>query len=156
MATQTISISDLGELTGTEIGCSEWILIDQEMIDSFAAVTSDYQYIHVDVERMKASSPSGQTVAHGFLTLSLLTTLLASCTPKLKDIVTNINYGFNKIRFVSPVYSGTNIRARFVLSEINKKGHGEWQIQYDVTVEVSNHNKPALVAEWLVRLYAQD
>lgn len=156
MATQTISISDLNQFTGTEIGCSEWLTIDQTMIDSFADVTSDHQYIHVDVEGMKASSPSKKTIAHGFLTLSLLTTLLSSCTPKLKDIVTNINYGFNKIRFVSPVYAGTNIRARFVLSEINKKGRGEWQIQYNVTVETSNLDKPVLVAEWLVRLYAED
>ncbi|MBO67245.1 MAG: nodulation protein NodN [Acidiferrobacteraceae bacterium] len=148
-----MNIADLAELTGKEIACSDWLTIDQEMIDSFADVTSDHQYIHVDVARMKKYFPPGKTIAHGFLTLSLLTTLLASCTPNLEDIATNINYGFNKIRFVSPVYSGDSIRARFFLREIIDKKHGEWHVQYDVTVEASNLDKPVLIAEWLVRLY---
>ncbi len=102
-------------LVGTETGLSDWILVDQKMIDAFAEATGDHQFIHVDPVRAAAESPFGGTIAHGFLTLSLLSTMNYNCLPNVREQTMGINYGFDKVRFMSPVKSGTRIRGHFVL-----------------------------------------
>jgi acyl dehydratase len=138
-------------MIGSEIGISEWITITQAQIDAFADCTFDHQYIHVDPEAA-AQSPFGGTIAHGFLTLSLLSSM-AYQMPSIEGAVMGVNYGFNKIRFVSPVRSGARIRGRFTLAELTEIRPGEVQFIMHVTVEIEGQDKPALVAEWLSRRY---
>lgn len=133
---------------GREVGVSAWLLVDQAMIDAFADATGDRQFIHVDPERA-AQTPFGSTVAHGFLTLSLLPRLAAWTLPVIEGRAISINYGFDKVRFVAPVRSGSCIRARFVLVDVSKRAPGEVLTRYTVTVEIDGEEKPALVAEWL-------
>ena len=133
---------------GTEIGTSSWHLIDQAMVDRFAEVTSDRQFIHVDPARAAAETPFGGTIAHGFLTLSLLSAFLAEAMPHVEG-ATGINYGFDKIRFLTPVKTGARVRARFTLKDLQRRSDTELVWRHAVTVEIEGAEKPALVAEWL-------
>jgi acyl dehydratase len=138
-------------MVGSEIGVSDWIVVDQSRIDTFADCTEDWQFIHVDPEKAK-QSPFGGTVAHGFLTLSMLSAM-AYQMPSVEGVVMGVNYGFNKVRFVSPVAEGSRIRGRFFLNKIEDIRPGEIQTTTTVTVEIEGKDKPALVAEWLGRRY---
>ena len=140
---------------GEPQGVSDWFLVDQARIDAFAEVTEDRQFIHVDPERSAELSPWGVTVAHGFLTLSLLSHLAESVPqdPRtLEGIVMGVNYGFEKVRFVAPVKVDSRIRASSVLSAVDQKDANTLQVTRTMTVEVEGETKPALVAEWVTRL----
>ena len=147
----TISLHDLEAAVGSEFGVSRWFTLDQERIDTGADTTEDQQFIHVDPEAAKAT-PFGGTIAHGFLTLSMLSTMAQDATPRIEGLVQSINYGFNRIRFVSPVLSGARVRGRFVLASI-EAGQGYVTQTLNVTIEIEGKNKPALVAEWISRHY---
>ena len=144
-----ISLVEIMKRVGTEIGVSDWITVDQTMIDTFAEATLDYQFIHVDPERAKAETPYGGTIAHGFLTLSLLSAMNYSGLPKIREQTMGINYGFDKIRFVSPVKSGTRVRGHFVLAETRLRGANMLMLTYEVSVEIEDKRKPALTATWI-------
>lgn len=142
-----ISLADVRGLVGTETGLSDWIVVDQTMINAFADATHDHQFIHVDPARA-ADSPFGGTIAHGFLTLSLLSAMNYDCLPKVREQTMGINYGFDAVRFVAPVKSGARIRGRFILAEARFRGGGMLMTTYDVTIEIENERKPALTARW--------
>ena len=148
-----ITLDQLREAIGTEIGCSEWREVTQEMINQFADATDDHQFIHVDPERAAKETPFGGTIAHGFLTLSLLSTLAYEALPMLEGATMGINYGFDKLRFMSPVRSGKRVRGRFVLAEAKLRKPNELQSRTNVTVEIEGEDKPALVADWLGLIY---
>jgi len=144
-----IDASRLPDYLGKEVGVTDWFQIDQSRINRFAEATEDYQYIHVDPDRA-ARTPFGSTIAHGFLTLSLLSMFSSNNGGiKLKDAVMSINYGLDKVRFVSPVRVGKRIRARFTLVEASEKQPGRYLLKHNVTVEIEGEDKPALIAEWL-------
>ncbi|MCJ7994000.1 MaoC family dehydratase [Rhizobium cremeum] len=144
-----ISLSDVPGLVGKEIGLSNWITVDQTMIDAFAGATDDHQFIHVDPVRAAAETSFGGTIAHGFLTLSLLSAMNYDCLPKIREQTMGINYGFDKIRFMSPVRCGKRIRGHFVLSEARFRGAGMMMTTYDVSIEIEDEKKPALTATWI-------
>jgi acyl dehydratase len=146
--TKTVSRSELTALVGHELGISPWFLIDQERVDRFAEVTLDDQFLHVDPERARAT-PFGGTIAHGFLTLALLTPLCLPFIPELANRALVVNYGFDKVRFVSPVRVGKRIRGVAKLGAVEERKPGNVMIRVDVTVEIEGEDKPALVAEWL-------
>lgn len=146
------SIDALRAQSGKEVGVSEWFTVTQEMINQFADATHDHQWIHIDRERAKAESPFGTTIAHGFLTMSLLVKLVGEAVQITAPSKLSVNYGFNRLRFVSPVPSDSRIRARVVLVSV-KDVDGGVEICWNVTVEVEGREKPALVAEWLGRRY---
>jgi acyl dehydratase len=136
-------------------GVGEWFLVDQKRINEFAEVTEDRQFIHVDPEQCAALSPWGVPIAHGFLTLSLLTPLMASVAsdPKvLEGILMGVNYGFDKVRFVNPVKVDSKIRASSVIAGVEQKDPNTLQVTRTVTVEIEGETKPALVADWVTRL----
>ncbi len=144
-----ISHEDLGDYIGKEVGVTDWMEIDQERINKFAEATGDFQYIHIDQERA-AQTPFGSTIAHGFLTLSLLSMFSNNGGGiKLKDAVMVINYGLDKVRFINPVKVGSKIRARFTLVEANEKKPQHFLMKHMVTVEIEGETKPALIAESL-------
>ena len=143
-----ISLVEIMKRVGAEIGISDWLAVDQTMIDTFADATHDHQFIHVDPERAKAETPYGGTIAHGFLTLSLLSALNYSALPKIREQTMGINYGFDTVRFVAPVKSGARIRGHFVLAEARFRGGGMLMTTYDVSIEIENERKPALTARW--------
>ena len=140
--------SDLPSLIGTEVGLSKWFEIDQARIDAFADATEDWQFIHVDPEAAK-QTPFGGTIAHGFLTLSLLSAMTYDAVPPLEGVVMGVNYGFDKLRFLAPVRAGSNVRGRFKMLSVEDKGGGRWLLKHEVTVEIEGAEKPALIAEWL-------
>jgi acyl dehydratase len=144
-----ISLVDMPGLVGQEIGLSDWITVDQTMIQLFADATHDQQFIHVDPERAAAESPFGGTIAHGFLTLSLLSTMNFGSIPNIREQTMGINYGFDRVRFASPVKSGSRVRGHFTLSDCRFRGAGMLMTTYDVTVEIENEKKPALTACWI-------
>ena len=140
---------------GKSEGEGEWFLVDQDRINAFAEVTEDRQFIHVDPEQCAQLSPWGVPIAHGFLTLSLLTHLLASVPqdPKsLEGILMGVNYGFEKVRFVNPVKVGSKIRGASSISAVELKDPSTLHLTRTVTVEIEGETKPALVAEWVTRL----
>ena len=144
-----INASQLQDYVGKEVGLTDWIEVDQERINQFADATGDHQYIHLDAERA-AQTPFGTTIAHGFLTLSLLSMLSGMGGGlKLENTVMGINYGLDKVRFLNPVKSGAKIRARFVLASAEEKKPGNYLLKHNVTVEIDGEDKPALIAEWL-------
>ncbi len=144
-----ISLAEVPALVNRELGISEWITVDQKMIDLFAEATRDHQFIHVDPERAAAESPFGGTIAHGFLTLSLLSAMNFDGLPKIREQTMGLNYGFDRIRFMSPVKAGSRVRGRFVLSDCRFRGAGTLMTTYDVTVEIENQKKPAMTANWI-------
>ncbi|MBO6728714.1 MAG: MaoC family dehydratase [Maricaulis sp.] len=145
----TVSPSDVKGMIGKEIGVSRWIEVDQQRIDVFADVTEDPQFIHIDPERAKAETPFGGTIAHGFLSLSLLSPMAMDLGFSLEGIAMGINYGFEKVRFLQPVRSGSKVRGRFVLDNAVERQPGQWMLTYGVTVEIEGQDKPALIAQWL-------
>lgn len=145
---KTIHVDDFPRLVGQEAGVSRWFTLDQTRIDAFAEVTEDHQYLHVDPERA-ATTPFGGTIAHGFLTLSLLAPMAQDALPKIAGAVMGVNYGFDQIRFLAPARSGARIRGRFVLASATPKGSDRWLLKHSVTVEIEGETKPALAAEWL-------
>ena len=153
-AREITSQEELRSLTGREVAVSDWFEVTQDRIDLFAEATGDHQWIHVDVERAKADSPYGSTIAHGFLTLSLLSQLMSE-TVKIKlPIVMGVNYGLNKVRFPSAVLAGSKIRTRAVLKSLDEVEGGQ-QLVWNITVERDGGDKPCCVAEWLVRYYTR-
>jgi len=145
---KTVTRQELTAMVGRELGVSDWFLIDQARVDAFADVTLDHQFVHVDVERAKAT-PFGGTIAHGFLTLSLLVHLCVPVIPTLANRKLVVNYGFDKVRFSAPVKVGKRIRTVGKLGEVSERKLGQVIMRVDVTVEIEGENKPALVAEWL-------
>ena len=140
---------------GQSEGSGDWLEITQERIDAFADVTEDHQFIHVDPEACTTMSPWGVPIAHGFLTLSLLTTLSETVpTPaeRLEGVVMGVNYGFDKVRFVAPVTVGSKIRATSVLTAVDAKDPSTLQVTKTLTVEIEGESKPALVADWVTRI----
>ena len=142
------SLDEIGSKVGQEIGASDWILVDQSRIDLFAEVTEDHQFIHVDPEAA-ARTPFGGTIAHGFLSLSLLSRMAADVFLIPEGVKMAVNYGFERVRFLAPVRSGKRVRGRFVLASAEEKRPGQWQFVHNVTVEIEDEPKPALTAEWI-------
>ncbi|WP_294075993.1 MaoC family dehydratase [Sphingomonas sp.] len=149
---ETITIEQLAEQVGSE-RVSDWVEVTQEMIDKFADATGDHQFIHVDPERA-ARTPFGGTIAHGFLTLSLMP-LLGQKTPQpqIAGVKMGVNYGGNKVRFLTPVRSGSRVRGRFRTLELVEKRPGQWQRTDEFTVEIEGQDKPALIAEWIAQIF---
>lgn len=141
-------IEEIRQRVGSEVGVSDWIAIDQKTIDAFADVTQDHQFIHVDPEAA-AKTPFGGTVAHGFLTLSMLSRMAADAMVRLESVKMAVNYGFDRVRFMAPVRSGKRIRGRFRLDSFDEKRPGQYQVVHNVTVEIEGEEKPALVADWI-------
>jgi acyl dehydratase len=131
---------------------SAWTRIDQPMIDAFAKLTGDQHFIHVDPVRAAAVMPSKGTIAHGFLTLSLLSNMAYQVCPTIEGVRFPLNYGFNRLRFVAPVPVGSRVRAHFVLHKVEAIDAVQRQLIYNVTVEIEGRDKPALAAEWLTRI----
>jgi len=146
-----ISIPELEHRVGQEVGVSPWVDVTQERIDTFAKAIDDFQWIHVDPARAKGS-PFGGTIAHGFLTLSLLSHL-SERTFGFSDRKMGVNYGLNRVRFTAPVPSGSRVRARFTLQKFEKLADGGIQVTWNTVVEREGADKPVLVAEWLGRHY---
>jgi len=145
------SLKELQGREGEEIGVSPWLEVTQARVDTFAKAIDDFQWIHVDRERAKATAFGG-TIAHGFLTLSLLSKL-SEATFSFADRKMGINYGLNRVRFTSPVPSGSRVRARFTLAKYEKIENDGVQVTWNVIIEREGADKPALVAEWLGRHY---
>ena len=143
------ALARLQPLIGAHIGHSRWITVDQPMIDRFAEVTHDDQWIHIDTARAQAETPFGSTIAHGFLTLSLGSRFAYDVIPVENGQTMGINYGFEKVRFLMPVPAGSKVRGHFKLIEATERKPGEILNKYEVTVEIENSEKPALIAEWL-------
>ena len=144
-----INASQLQDYVGKEVGVTDWIEIDQQRINQFADATGDHQYIHIDPERA-SKTPFGSTIAHGFLTLSLMSMMSAANGGiKLENAVMGINYGLDKVRFINPVKVGKKIRARFQLVSAEEKKPKHYLIKHNVTIEIDGEEKPALIAEWL-------
>lgn len=146
------NVAALQAEVGNEVAVSEWMTIAQERVNQFAAATDDPQWIHVDVERAKNESPFQTTIAHGFLTLSLLAHLAEESVVVKGNFKMGINYGLNRVRFVSPVPSNSRVHGRFTLQAVEDVAGGV-QLTWAITVEVEGATKPSLVAEWLVRYY---
>ncbi|MBV9929236.1 MAG: MaoC family dehydratase [Acidobacteria bacterium] len=145
------SVEKLKEFVGREVALSEWVEVSQERVDAFAEATEDRQWIHTDPERAARESPFRRTIAHGFLTLSLLSELMRLAV-SLKGLRMGVNCGLNRVRFVSPVPAGSRVRGRFTLNALEEMRGGA-QATWEVTVEREGGDKPACVAEWLVRYY---
>jgi acyl dehydratase len=146
------SIEEIKGRIGSEVGVSDWIAIDQPRIDAFAEVTDDHQFIHVD-PAAAAATPFGGTIAHGFLTLSLLSRMAADAMLRPDDIKMGVNYGFEKVRFLAPVRAGRRVRGHFVLQRFEEKRPGQYQFVHEVTVEIEGEDKPALIAEWIGMIF---
>jgi acyl dehydratase len=148
-----VSKEEFLSLVGKEVGVSDWLLIDQDMVNKFADATGDHQFIHVDEEKAKLT-PFGGTIAHGFLSLSLLPVLSAKADlPRLDGVKMGVNYGGNKTRFLSPVRVGSRVRGRFKMLELEEKRPGQWQQTLEYTLEIEGADKPALIAEWITQMF---
>ena len=147
------SLDDLKDLLNQEVAVTDWFTMTQERVQQFADATLDHQWIHVDVERAKKESPFKTPIAHGFLTLSLLAHFMEEAVAIQQKFSLAVNYGMNKMRFVSPVKVGSRIRARFVLAAVKDVEPNGVEAQYNATIEVEGGDRPACVAEWLVRYY---
>eukprot|EP01116_Phalansterium_solitarium_P010027 TRINITY_DN2441_c0_g1_i2.p1 TRINITY_DN2441_c0_g1~~TRINITY_DN2441_c0_g1_i2.p1 ORF type:complete len:196 (-),score=48.70 TRINITY_DN2441_c0_g1_i2:153-740(-) len=150
---KSMSLNDFKALVGKEVGLSNWFKISQERVNAFADATGDHQWIHIDPERARAESPFGGPIAHGFLTLSLLPMLNDEAMPTVDGIKMGVNYGLQKVRFVSPVPVDASVRARTALAAYEPIGDNVIQALLKVTIEIEGNAKPAVVVEWLVRWY---
>jgi acyl dehydratase len=146
------TLDEIRGRVGTEVGVSGWILIDQARIDAFAEVTEDRQFIHVDPVAA-ARTPFGGTVAHGFLTLSLLSRMAEDAMLRPEAVKMGVNYGFERVRFMAPVRSGKRVRGRFTLAAMEEKVPGRHQFVHTVTVQIEGEDKPALIADWIGLLF---
>lgn len=149
-----ITVLELPALIGTELGVTDWLQIDQDRVNAFADATLDHQFIHVDPERA-AATPFGGTIAHGFLTLSLLPFFLETASPQIEGTVMAINYGSDKVRFLQPVKVGSRVRARTTLAAAEEKRPGQWLVKQAITIDIEDEQKPALVAEMLMLYFVQ-
>ena len=140
-------------MVGKEVGVSSWHKVDQKRIDVFADATEDHQFIHIDPERAARETPFGATIAHGFLTVSLLSVFSYEALPKIDGVAMGVNYGIDKLRFVSPVKAGSQVRGRFTLTEAKMRSPKELLSRTSVSVEIDGESKPALVADWLGLMY---
>ena len=147
-----VSVADVKSYEGKVTGVSDWILVDQARINTFADCTEDWQFIHVDEEKA-AQTPFGGTIAHGFLSLSLLSKMGEGAVIVLEGIKMGVNYGFDKVRFAAPVRAGKRVRGHFTLKSAEEKAPGQWQFAYEISVEIEGEEKPAIVAEWLTRQF---
>ena len=150
-----MTIDNLHELTGKEVAVSDWLTVDQRRIDLFADATEDRQWIHLDRERSEHDSPYRTTVAHGFLTLSLLSHLSRNALP-VEGVTMRVNYGLNRVRFPAPVRVDSRIRGRFTLQNVKPfsgEGSSGADLTFAVTIELEGSEKPCCVAEWIVRYY---
>jgi acyl dehydratase len=145
---RTITLEQALTMIGQEIGVSPWRIVSQEMIDQFADATDDHQFIHCDPERARAT-PFGGTIAHGFLTLSLLSAMAFETIPAMEGADMGVNQGFDTLRFVSPVKTGARIRTHFLLANLKARPSGWVEIAHDVTIEIEGSARPALTARWL-------
>jgi acyl dehydratase len=148
-----VSLEAYQKMVGHEVGMSSWHLVDQGRIDAFADVIEDHQFIHIDPERAKRETAFGTTVAHGFLTMSLLSIMSYEVMPVVEGATMGVNYGFDKLRFISPVRAGSRVRGRFTLMEAKLRKPKELLSRTSVTVEIEGEEKPALVAEWIGLVY---
>ena len=144
-----ISLDAYQKMVGHEVGVSSWHVVDQKRIDVYADVIEDHQFIHVDPERARAETAFGTTIAHGFLTMSLMSIMSYEVMPVISGTTMGVNYGFDKLRFISPVRSGSRVRGRFTLAEARLRKPKELQSRTSVTVEIEGEDKPALVADWI-------
>ncbi|BCQ26661.1 MaoC family dehydratase N-terminal domain-containing protein [Caballeronia sp. NK8] len=147
-------IATIDEFVGTELGVSEWVVVDQARIDAFAQCTGDTQWIHLNEERAKRESPFGGTIAHGYLTLSLLATLAIDVGLIPPDASAALNYGLDKVRFMTPVRSGSRVRSRVVLTSVERKSDGRMLVRTDNELQIEGEDKPALIAQTLVMIIA--
>src|ERR1700739_3780346 len=148
-----ISLAAYQAMVGREVGVSSWHLIDQNRINVYADVFEDHQFINVDPERAKKETPFGTTVAHGFLTMSLMSIMSYEVMPVIEGTTMGVNYGFDRLRFIAPVRAGRRVRGRFVLTETKLRKPTELQSRTNVTVEIEGEDKPAIVAAWLRAVY---
>jgi acyl dehydratase len=148
-----ISLAAYQNLVGRQIGLSSWHLVDQSRINIYADVIDDHQFIHVDPERARRETPFGTTIAHGFLIMSLLSIMAYEVMPAIEGTTMGVNYGFDKLRFVSPVRAGSRVRGLFTLTEAKLRKPKELQSRTNVTVEIEGEDKPALVADWIGLIY---
>ena len=147
-----MQIEDVRQAIGKETGVSGWVEVNQALVDQFAELTGDRQWIHVNAERARCESPFGGTVAHGFLTVALLSRMVTEAVDLRANAKLRVNYGFNRLRFPAPVMAGSRIRAHVTPNAV-RDVEGGVEIAWGVTVEIENQSKPALAAEWLVRMY---
>ncbi|HZP48041.1 MAG TPA: MaoC family dehydratase [Vicinamibacterales bacterium] len=152
MSRSDIDVGTLRDRVGQEVAVGDWVAISQARVDQFADVTDDHQWIHVDTARAEAESPFKTTVAHGFLTLSLVSSLLRDAI-RVSGLRMSLNYGLNRVRFVSPVPTGSRLRGRFTVGTVEDVDDDGVQTMWRITVEREGGQKPALVAEWIVRYY---
>lgn len=145
-------IEELRNLVGTELGVSDWVLVDQARVDKFADATGDHQWIHVDVARARREMPGGRTIAHGYLTLSLLPMLMAQIL-RIKQVSSRVNYGSNRIRFTNTVPTGSRVRARQKLKSFESVKNNGFQIISEVTIEIEGQDRPACIAETITIAY---
>ncbi len=148
-----VTLAAYQAMVGREVGVSSWHLVDQRRINVFADVIEDYQFIHIDPERAKKETSFGTTVAHGFLTMSLLSIMSYEVMPVIEGTTMGVNYGFDRLRFISPVRAGSRVRGRFVLAEAKLRKPKELQSRTNVTIEIEGEDKPALVADWIGLIY---
>ena len=150
---KTMAPGAIKELVGEVVGTSAWVEVTQERINQFAEATGDFQFIHIDAEKAKLT-PFGGTIAHGFLTLSLIPLLTQeSDCPRPEGVKMGVNYGGNKTRFLAPVRSGKRVRGVFKLLELDEKRPGQWQQTMEITVEIEGEAKPALICEWITQFF---
>ena len=143
------SLAEIEASVGKEVGVSKWFTIDQALITAFGKLTQDEYFIHMDPVRAAKETPFGGSIAHGFLTLSMMSAMAYDALPEVEGRTMGMNYGFDKIRFISPVPAGSRVRAHFVIGAATAKSDRELVIRYDVSVEIEGKPKPALAAEWL-------
>lgn len=149
MSKETLTVEEIKARIGQNIGTSKWFTVDQKRIDGFADVTEDHQFIHIDVERAKKETPFGGTIAHGFLTLSLLAPMGYDALPAIANRAMGINYGLDKVRFITPVRAGSRVRAHYKLVDVTQRSPKELLFKYEVTVEIEGQDPPALIAQSL-------
>lgn len=147
-----LTLSNIGGFVGRELGVSSWIIVDQARINQFADCTGDHQWIHIDVDRAKRESPFGSTIAHGYLTLSLIAPLAMEVGVVPKDAAAGFNYGLDKVRFLAPLRAGARVRLRVVLVGVEPKEAGQLVVKTKNTLEIDGSDKPALIAEALALL----
>ncbi|NLR69363.1 MaoC family dehydratase [Novosphingobium sp. ERN07] len=151
--TRFIPANAIKEMVGQVVGTSSWVEITQERVNKFAEATGDFQFIHVDPEKAKLT-PFGGTIAHGFLTLSLIPLLtMESDCPRPEGIKMGVNYGGNRTRFLAPVRVGKRVRGHFKLLEMDEKRPGQWQQTMEITIEIEGEDKPALLCEWVSQFF---
>jgi acyl dehydratase len=156
MSRERYNVSTLEQFVGQELGVSDWLTVDQERINEFADCTGDHQWIHVDRERAQRESPLGSTIAHGYLTLSLLAAMQMEMGIIPAGVSQALNYGLDRVRFIAPVKAGARIRTRVVVVALDPQGNGRLLLKTQNTVEIEGETKPALIAETLALLFTEE